>query len=178
MDILDIFLDILLKPPQPLIGLFLVQGFRQGFNLGYRGPVNRRNTASNIPFKPGIGDKHDMWSKIMKEVQAKRYAVPYRKIPFDSYIQSPIGLVPKAGGKTRLIFHLSYNFSMNPEDQSVNSFIPREDCSVRYNDLDAVVHACLKMRQCAIKAGHSLIIYLSKSDFLSAFRQVPLNKRS
>ena len=31
MDILDIFLDILLKPPQPLIGLFLLYTFIVAF---------------------------------------------------------------------------------------------------------------------------------------------------
>ena len=33
----------------------------------------------------------------MKEVQANRVASPYKSIPFDNFIQSPIGLVPKVG---------------------------------------------------------------------------------
>ena len=49
--------------------------------------------------------------------------------PFDFFIQSPIGLVPKDGGEdTRLIFHLSY-----PRNGlSVNSEHPKEYCSVQY----------------------------------------------
>ena len=48
----------------------------------------------------------------MKEIKERRYAGPFMKenFPFVNYIQSPIGLVPKAGNKTRLIFHLSYDF--------------------------------------------------------------------
>ena len=33
MDILDIFLDILLKPPQPLMGLFFFRFWSIGFQL-------------------------------------------------------------------------------------------------------------------------------------------------
>ena len=45
----------------------------------------------------------------MKEIAEKRMAGPFEDIPFEHFIQSPIGLVPKDGGKkTRLIFHLSY----------------------------------------------------------------------
>ena len=41
-----------------------------------------------------------LWNKVMKEVEAKRFAGPFEKIPFDNFIQSPIGLVPKDGGKS------------------------------------------------------------------------------
>ena len=83
---------------------FLIDGFTNGFDLGYRGPTNRRDLSDNIPIKEHIGSKLDMWNKIMKEVELGRYAGPFKKPPFDNYIQSPIGLVPKAGNKTRLIF--------------------------------------------------------------------------
>ena len=87
---------------------YLIRGFREGFKLNYQGPCNRRDRSSNIPFT--IGDATEMWNKVMKEVKEKCYAGPYDNIPFEHFIQSPIGLVPKAGGKTRLIFHLSYDF--------------------------------------------------------------------
>ena len=53
---------------------FLVNGFSNGFDIGYCGPWNRQDTSRNIPFQ--VGDKFDMWSKIMKEVSSKRYAGP------------------------------------------------------------------------------------------------------
>ena len=87
---------------------FLVRGFRNGFDIGYRGRKDIKITAPNLKFR-GVGSHVILWNKIMKEVKEKRYAGPYSKIPFDNYIQSPIGLVPKDNGKDcRLIFHLSY----------------------------------------------------------------------
>ena len=57
----------------------------------------------------------------MKEVKEGRYAGPFESIPFDSYIQSPIGLVPKDGGKdTRLIFHLSYIRGVTAQSMSIH----------------------------------------------------------
>ena len=44
---------------------FLARGFTQGFDIGYRGPLCRQDTSKNIPFQEGVGDKVDMWNKIM-----------------------------------------------------------------------------------------------------------------
>ena len=101
---------------------FLIEGFSRGFDIGYQGPVLRQDVSRNLPFT--VGNKFVLWEKIMKEVQLKRYAGPYDKVPFQNYIQSPIGLVPKAGNKTRLIFHLSYRFPNGNE--SVNYWTPHE----------------------------------------------------
>ena len=119
---------------------FLVQGFKCGFSLEYMGPRERKNLSNNLPFK--VGDKHDMWSKIMKEVSLGRYAGPYTDIPYSFYVQSPVGLVLKANDKTRLIFHLSYDF---PDFKSVNHYIPKELCSVSYRDLDTAVKRCIEI---------------------------------
>ena len=126
----------------PVETQFLVNGFTEGFDIGYQGPTNRQDTARNIPFKKGVGDERDLWSKLMKEVEAKRYAGPYENIPFKDFIQSPIGLVPKAGGKTRQIFHLSHNFRNG--NKLVNHHTPKEICSVKYQDLDFAVRLALR----------------------------------
>ena len=95
---------------------FLVDGFKQGFDIGYQGPQIRQSRSENIPFTPGVGNHTEMWNKIMKEVEAGRVAGPFNEIPFKNFIQSPIGLVPKKGkSKTRLTFHLSYDFSTTQE---------------------------------------------------------------
>ena len=39
----------------------LFKGFKEGFDIGYTGPLNRRNTSRNIPFK--VGNPVDMWEK-------------------------------------------------------------------------------------------------------------------
>ena len=122
---------------------YLKQGFSEGFDIGYKGPLNRQSTARNIPLK--VGTKTVLWNKLIKEVRLKRVAGPFDKVPFKNFIQSPIGLVPKAGnsGQTRLIFHLSYDFGTEKEQKSLNYHTLKEEFSVRYNDLDDAIAKCL-----------------------------------
>ena len=117
----------------------------------------------------------------MKEVNLKRYAGPFKKVPFESFIQSPVGLVPKAGMKdaTRLIFHLSYDFREG-DKQLVNYFTPDEICSVHYNDLDHEIGNCLEIKRrygnradCQDEDGN-FVIFFGKTDLRSAFRFAPL----
>ena len=100
---------------------FLIEGFRHAFEIGYKGPKNVNIKSPNLKFRE-VGDPITLWNKVMKEVKEGRYAGPFEDIPFENYIQSPIGLVPKNGGKdTRLIFYLSYprgrNSSVNTNTQ-------------------------------------------------------------
>ena len=74
---------------------FLEDGFRFGFDIGYQGPQCRQSTASNLPLR--VGSKIPLWNKLMKEVSLGRVAGPFRSPPFENYIQSPLGLVPKKG---------------------------------------------------------------------------------
>ena len=104
-----------------------------------------------------------MWEKIISEVKAGRYAGPFNDPPYKNFIQSPLGLVPKANGKTRLIFHLSYDF----EEKSVNHYIPSELCSVKYNDLDSAIEYTLALEEKPIFYG--------KTDFSNVYRFVPLS---
>ena len=99
---------------------YLVQGFTNGFDIGYRGPKQRKHESNNIPIKPGVGSLLEMWNKIMKEVK-ENYAGPFEWPPTSYYVQSPLGLVPKAGNKTRLIFHLSFDFGEEDEQKSTGT---------------------------------------------------------
>ena len=111
-----------------------------------------------------VGDKFDLWGKVMKEVESGRYAGPFESIPYNYYIQSPIGLVPKdKGTKTRLIFHLSYPKNSG---RSVNENIPRHLCKVVYPDFEEAVKMCIDM-------GISAVI--GKSDMSMAFRHMPMS---
>ena len=139
---------------------YLVQGFRHGFSLEYEGDRNIRQTAPNLKIR--IGSPIQLWNKVMLEVEKGRYAGPFKDPPFEYFIQSPIGLVPKdKGKKTRLIFHLSYPQS----GKSVNSEIPKEHCTVKYPAFDEAVKIC-------IMAGKGC--HMGKSDMSSAFRHVPM----
>ena len=144
---------------------YICNGFKNGFSLEYQGSKEVRMTSRNLPLN--IGTKTELWNKVMVEVEAKRYAGPFAEIPFENYIQSPIGLVPKDGGKkTRLIFHLSHP---RKGDTSVNANIPCKKCKVKYPDFTEAVKMCLQ-------AGVNCMV--AKSDISRAFRNVPLNRES
>ena len=139
---------------------FLVDGFQNGFSIGYNGPKNIQQTAPNLPLN--VGTEADLWNKVMKEVKLKRFAGPYEKVPFDNFIQSPIGLVPKDGGmQTRLTFHLSY--PRTGRGNSVNASTPQELCKVHYSDFDAAIARCLT---------EGKLCKLGKSDVQSTFRNL------
>ena len=146
----------------------LVKGFSEGFSIGYEGPVNRCDEANNLPLR--VGSLTDLWNKVMKKVQEHRYAGPFKSPPTNQYIQSPIGLVPKSGGKTRLIFHLSYDFGPNEDQKLVNHHTPDHLCSVKYNDLDCAVRQCLDLLN---RSGCNNLVF-SKTDCSHAFRILPI----
>ena len=102
--------------------------------------------------------------EVMKEVKLKRYAGPFETIPYDHYIQSPIGLVPKDNGRdVRLIFHLSYPRNSG---KSVNQNTPRELCKIKYPDFSEAIKLCLREgKGCCI----------AKSDMSSAFRNLGMS---
>ena len=156
----------------------LLNGFTNGFDIGYRGPWNRRSVSENIPLN--IGTHTELWNKIIKEVRLGRVAGPFNENPYkdECYIQSPIGLVPKSGGQTRLIFHLSYNFGIFPEDMSMNCYTPDDECKVKYRDLNYAIRASLHILQnrevLQAMDEDQMILFYSKSDLRAAFRILPI----
>ena len=115
---------------------YLLDGFENGFDIGYRGKADVKLTAPNLKLK-GPEEKLVLWNKVMKEVKVKRYAGPYEIIPFDYYIQLPIGLVLKDNGRdTRRIFHLSYP---RGRGLSLNQNTLAHMCYVTYPDFNKVV---------------------------------------
>ena len=73
---------------------YLVEHFTlYGFSLEYGGSRDVKQTAPNLKLR--VGDHIQLWNKVMAEVEKWRYAGPFDKPPFDKFIQSPIGLVPK-----------------------------------------------------------------------------------
>ena len=147
----------------------------------------RKSRANNIPLRNG--NEVILWNKLNKEVKLGRVAGPFDKIPYENFIQSPIGLVPKLGneGKTRLIFHLSYNFATNDksnttpvDERSLNQDTPKEICMVKYNDLDHAIKSCLRARKQGAVVFDELTekiegkepewpVYLSKTDCPKCF---------
>ena len=149
---------------------YLIRGFREGFSIGYEGIEDRRDMSENIPLGD-MGTKTDLWNKVMKEVKLNRYAGPYKlkNLPVrKQFVQSPIGLVPKAGGKTKLIFHLSYDFKNG--NKSINASTPDELCHVKYKDLDYAIDACIKL----LKEHGKTTLFFAKTDVQLAFRLAPI----
>ena len=162
----EVLHDLLNQSGYDVVGTeYLVKGFRDGFELEYQGDTKVKMKAPNLRLR--VGSKLELWNKMMKEVKDKRFAGPFEEVPFEYFIQSPVGLVPKDNGtKTRLIFHLSYPRQGN---KSVNAGIPHDKCTVMYPNFDQVVLMC-------IKAGKGCS--MAKSDMSRAFRNVPLKKKS
>ena len=135
----------------------LVDGFKNGFSLGYEGPTKIQIQSPNLKFR-GVGNKTILWNKVMKEVKLKRYAGPFKSPPFDFFIQSPIWLVPKDNGRdVHLIFHLSYPCSSKSKI-SVNANINKKLCSVSYPSFDQAIQLCLA-------AGKSCVLCKFRHDF-------------
>ena len=143
---------------------FLVDSFRNGFPLHYSGEQSVRMRAPNLKLK--ISSETELLNKVIKEAKLKRFTGPYKGIPFEHFTQSPIGLVPKDGGKgTRLILHLSYPRN---KGTSVNANIPAEKCLVKYPDFNEAVQMC-------IASGISSNV--GKSDMKSAFRNLCMRRK-
>ena len=161
----DVF-ECLLKESNydPAKTKFVVNGFRHRFSLGYRGPTKIKLNSPNL--KLNVGDEIELWNKVMKEVRLKRYAGPFKTVPFHSYIQLPIGLVPKDNGQnTRLIFHLSYPRTQN--SPSVNANTPESWCKVRYPDITDAIKLCLK------EANYNKVpVFIARSDVSAAFQNL------
>ena len=100
---------------------------------------------------------------IASELKLGRIAGPFSAPPFEDFVISPLGLIPKKEpGAFRLIHDLSF-----PKGDSVNSGIPREYCSVSYEDYGYFVSilAAYEGRGC----------YIAKADIESAFRIIPIS---
>ena len=101
----------------------------------------------------------------MKAVKLKRFAGPYESIPFDYYIQSPVGLVPKGiEGDTRLIFHLSYPRGTK-KSKLINANTPKDKCTVKYKDLLFAIRLCQQVGKGC---------FIAKADMKSTFHNLPI----
>lgn len=146
---------------------YLLDGLRNGFRMGFQGPRDIVRETPNMKFRTGT--KVDLWNKIMKEVREKHTAGPYRgraNLPLTKYWQNPVGLLPKKGnpGETRMIVNLSYT-----DEFSINHFTNKDECKVKYRDMDSAVDMIMKIHH---KYGR---VYLSKCDGRAAFRQLPIS---
>ena len=65
---------------------YLIDSLRNGFDLGYRGKTELQRRAPN--WKLRVGNETILWNKVMKEVKLKRFAGPFKQVPYRNFIQS------------------------------------------------------------------------------------------
>ena len=90
---------------------------------------------------------------------------PFYEPPFNNFLVSPLGLVPKKEeGEYRVIHHLSF-----PEGSSVNDGISQEHKTVHYQNIDCAIQLIKRFSRGS---------FLSKTDVLHAYKVVPVAKNS
>ena len=138
---------------------YLISGLKEGFRLGYEGPV-REFISPNAKSASEYSNIVDTY--IETEVAEGRIAGPFESQPFPSFRTNPLGIVPKKdSGKFRSILNLSY-----PRGSSVNDYIDKDDYSLSYVTIDTAIQHILELgRGC----------FLNKVDIKDAFRIVPVH---
>lgn len=153
----------LLRGYDPELSEFLLEGFRNGFRVGYEGNELGSEVRWSNNLKSAVDNPRVMSDKIKKERDAGRVAGPFQEPPFSNMVISPQGLVLKATGVDfRRIHHLSY-----PKGgPSVNSGIPESSSAVHYTRVDEAIAAIKRVGKFA---------YMWKSDILHAYRNLPMS---
>ena len=138
----------------------IINGFKQGFSLGYQG-LERPRDSTNLT--SALQRPQVFRDKILKELSTGWILGPFKQRPLQNLQCSPLGLVPKKrnSNKWRLITHLSF-----PHGDSINSHIPKSRTSVQYASFD---HALKLVRH----QGRNY--WIAKADIDSAFCQIPMN---
>jgi len=138
---------------------FLLQGFTEGFEIGYHGPDMHRISRNlrSADANPDVVDKY-----LSEEVQKGRILGPFNSLPLENLQCQPIGIVPKKQpGKFRTIMDLSY-----PDGSSINDFIDKEELSLKYVTIDKAIEFIQFLGQGC---------FLSKVDIEGAFRIIPVS---
>ena len=140
---------------------FFISGFRHGFYLVYQGP---RESC----FVKNSDSTKDNWevvnTQLKKKMKMGRIAGPFNMPPFEKFRVSPLAVIPKSTpGEYRLINNLSA-----PLGNSVNSFIPPELTSVKYQKLEDAINIIKQL-------GRGTL--MSKLDIKDAFRLIPINPK-
>ena len=54
---------------------YLIDGFKNGFSLGYQGPKEVKRFSQNLRLR--VGNEAELWNKVMTKVVAGRFAGPF-----------------------------------------------------------------------------------------------------
>ena len=70
--------DLLKDFPDQKLRRYILEGFQNGFRIGYHGPRQARDCQN---LKTVQGREHLLWEKIQKEIQLGRYKGPFTERP-------------------------------------------------------------------------------------------------
>ena len=141
--------------------IFFISGFRHGFYLGYQDPRQSCFVKNSDSTK---GNWEVVNTKLKQEMKMGRIAGPFNMPPFEKFRVSPLAVIPKSTqGEYRLIHNLSA-----PLGNSVNSFIPPELTSVKYQKLEDAINIIKQLGKGTL---------MSKLDIKDAFRLIPINPK-
>ena len=149
--------------PNATFVLHLIQGFQEGFRIGFEGPRAPR-FSKNLK---SAAEHPDLVSKnLQKEVTLGRTAGPFLRPPFPNFQVYPIGVVPKKHSTDwRTIFHLSHPKATGT---SVNDHISKDTYSLQYVKIDDAINLIIQLGKGS---------YMAKTDICSAFRNVPVHPK-
>ena len=143
-------------PDQRLVSS-IIDGFKFGFDLGYKGTLTNTFPKNN---KSAITHRQGVTEAIRKEISRGHTAGPFPLPPFPINHISPLGAAPKPDGTIRLIMDLS-----QPVGQSINEFISKEEFPCKYTPFDEAT----RLVRIAGKG-----CFLTKVDIKHAYRLLPV----
>ena len=149
--------DLLRNHPNAHFRLYVSRGFLYGFGIGFSGPRDYR-FPPNLP--SALSHPEVITEYLAKECASGNTAGPFELPPSPHLVVSPLGIVPKKGGKWRLIMHLSY-----PEQYSINDGINVEDFPLKYVTVYDAIDLVMILGKGSLMA---------KLDVKSAFRLCPV----
>ena len=121
--IADCFEQGLQTHPDQVFAKYVVEGIREGFDIGFRGP---QEDTYSVNLKSAFEHPEVITEYVRKETQVGRICGPFQAPPFEGFRCSPIGAVPKNDpNKFRIIMNLSA-----PKGNSINDHISKEDFSL------------------------------------------------
>ena len=143
-------------PDQPLVK-YIVDGLRNGFDIGFRGiftETRPKNNMSALKNAKGVSEA------IAKELSRGHTAGPFPEPPFQKLHCSPIGASIKKDETVRLVMDLS-----QPIGSAINEGISKDEFSANFSHFDDATD----MLQ---RAGRNS--YLCKVDVKHAYRLLPV----
>lgn len=155
--------ELLAQFPDVSARHYILEGISKGFRIGFDYKSKTcRSATSNM--RSAMENEKVVQVYLDKEVSLQRIVGPVSpgSVPVNTQV-SPFGVIPKASqpGKWRLIVDLS-----SPEDQSVNTGIEPELCSMEYLRLDTVINHI---------SVYGRGTQMAKMDIESAYRIVPVH---